>query len=109
MRRRAVGERPEPAQQRQFLVAEAGHVSDRLRARQHRQQAQQQHLVERVAHLAALPRVRKPLEMLQKDDRLAERLAPLHRDLLYRIGGPRSIQSFNRLSPTLSPDCPEPA
>lgn len=72
VRGRAVGERTEPAQQCELLLAEPGDVHDRLSSRQHRQQAEQQHLVERVDHLAALARVRQTLEMRQKDNRFAE-------------------------------------
>ena len=55
MRRRAIGERPEPAQKRELLRPEAGDFHEALGPRQHRQQAQQQHLIERVI---TLPRCR---------------------------------------------------
>ena len=55
MRWRSLGERPEPAQKLALLGPEAGDLDEAVGSRQNRQQAQQQHLVERVDHLAALP------------------------------------------------------
>ena len=64
MRGRSVAKRSEPAQKLELLVAEPGDVDEGFRPRQHAEQAQQQHLVERIHHLAALARVRQIPEML---------------------------------------------
>ena len=40
VRRRTIAERPEAAQKRELLVAEAGDIGEGFRPRQHRQQAQ---------------------------------------------------------------------
>ena len=82
MRGRAMAKRPEPAQQRDLLLAEPRDINDRLCARQHREQAQQQHLGERIDHLAGLARIRQILEIVQENNRLAKRRqvrTPLHR------------------------------
>ena len=55
MRRRAIRERPEPAQKRALLRPEAGDFHEALGPSQDRQQAQQQHLIKPVDHLATLP------------------------------------------------------
>ena len=110
MRRRAVRERPEPAQQLELLLAEPRDVGERLRAGQNRQQAQEQDLIERIDHLAGWPMIRHVFEIPEKNSRLGKRLAirasacpsPLPR----QISGLRQIQPFNPLSPTSSPDCP---
>ena len=73
VRRRSVAKRPEPAQERELLLAEPGDVDEGLSPGQHRQKAQQKHLIERIHHLAALARVRQILEIAQKDDRFAKR------------------------------------
>ena len=52
VRRRAVLERSEPAQERELPLAELRDLDPALRAGQHRQQAQQQHLVEPIPDLA---------------------------------------------------------
>ena len=82
----------------------------RLRPGQHREQAQQQHLVERIGHLAALAGVRQILEIIQKNNRLVDRPdsppPPNSIASSHRIRGSRQIQHFSRLSPTSSPDCP---
>ena len=75
VRRRPIAKRPEPAQQFQLLLAEAGDIDEGLRSSQHREQRQQQHLVERVDHLAGLAAVRQITEMNQKTNRLAKRAA----------------------------------
>ena len=62
VRGRAVAKRPEPAQQLELLLAEARDVDEGLRPGQHREQTQQQHLVERIDHLAGLARVRQSLK-----------------------------------------------
>ena len=101
VRGRAVGKRSEAAQQLPFLLAEAGDIDDGLRPGQHREQAQKQDLVQGVDHLAGLPRVRKHLEMLKKDNRFRKRTRRLHGDLPCRIGRPPSIQNFPPLSRSL--------
>ena len=55
----AIGERPEPPQQLQLLVAKPGDMGDRLRTCEHAKQAQQKHLTERINHLAELARIRQ--------------------------------------------------
>jgi hypothetical protein len=70
MRRRAFGKGPEPAQQGQLRLPEAGDVGDRLGAGQHSQQAQKQHFRQGVHHLGALPRVRQIPKIAQKNNRL---------------------------------------
>ena len=72
MRGRSIAKRPEPAQQVELLLAEPGDVGERLRPGKHRQKAQQQHLVERIDHFAALARVWQILEILQKNNGFAE-------------------------------------
>ena len=72
VRRRAILERAEAAQKLELLVAEEGDIDEGLRPGQHREQTQQQHLVERVRHLALLARVRQILEMTQKNNRLVK-------------------------------------
>ena len=58
VRRRAVLEGKEPPQERELGSTEAGDVREAVRPGDHRQQAEQQYLVERIGDLAALPRVR---------------------------------------------------
>src|SRR4051812_1468144 len=79
MRWCSLGERPEPAQKLALLGPEAGDLDEAVGSRQNRQQAQQQHLVERVDHLAALPRVRQRSKMIQKNNRLAQSPCRVHR------------------------------
>src|SRR4051812_31055139 len=78
MRRRAIGKRPEPAQKRELLRPEAGDFHEALGPRQDRQQAQQQHLIKRVDHLATLPRVRQRPEMIKKNNRFAQCTCRVH-------------------------------
>jgi hypothetical protein len=68
MRRRPVVKGQEPTQQLQLFFTKAGNIRERIRPGQHRQQAQQQHLIQRINHLARLPRVRKPLKILKKNN-----------------------------------------
>ena len=107
VRRRAVAKRPEPAQQLDLLLAEPRDIDEGLRPRQHRQQAQQQHLGKRIDHLAGLARVRQILEIVQENNRLAERrqlrTARSIAVLRIRIRGPRQIQHSIHLSRTPSP------
>jgi hypothetical protein len=72
VRRRAVAKRTEPPQKRQLLAPEAGNIDEGLRPGQHREQTQQQHLLERVRNLATLARVRHVLEIPQKNYRFAK-------------------------------------
>src|SRR5215813_5419432 len=75
VRRRSVGERPEAAQESELLLAETRNVSEGLRSRQHREQAQEQDLLERINDLAGLPMVRHILEKREKNRRLDQRRA----------------------------------
>jgi hypothetical protein len=59
VRRRSIAERQKPAQKRDLLLAEPCNIDEGFCPGEHCEQAQQQHLFERVDHLAALPRVRK--------------------------------------------------
>src|SRR5438477_8062399 len=54
--------RTEAAQKIELFLAKPGDIDDGLGSRQYRQQTQQQNLLERVHHLAALPRVGQILE-----------------------------------------------
>jgi len=72
MRGSAVAKRSEPTQKIELLLPEPGDVRERLGSRQHRKQAQQQNLLERIQHLAGLARVGQIPEMIQKNDRFAE-------------------------------------
>ena len=108
VRRRAIAKRPEPAQKIELLLAEPGDIDEGLRPGQHRQQTQQQHLVERINHLAALPRIRQILEIVQKNNGFAERptIPPQPSSIAVlrnRIRGSRQIQHFSPLSPLLHP------
>src|SRR3954468_19255796 len=58
---------PETAQQRELLRPEPGDIDKGLGPGQHREQRQQQHLVERIHHLAALARVRQIVKIAQKN------------------------------------------
>jgi hypothetical protein len=78
MRRRAIRERPEPAQKRELLRPETGDFHEALGPRQDRQQAQQQHLIKRVDHLTTLPRVRQRPEMIKKNNRFAQSTRRVH-------------------------------
>src|SRR4249920_3223522 len=69
----AVAERPKPAQKVKLLLAKQRNIDEGLGSGQHREQTQQQHLGERIDHLAGLARVRQILEVTQKNNRLAER------------------------------------
>ena len=103
---RPVAKRPEAPQKVQLLRPETGDIGEGFRPGEHRQQAKQQNFVERIHHLASLPGVRKIPEIIQKNNALANRSVHLHHDLPCRIRGHQSIQNFNPLSSTLSPDCP---
>src|SRR6202011_2268963 len=72
VRRRAVLERTEAAQQRELLGPEQRDLGEALCTRQHRKQTQQQDLIERIGNLALLARVLEVFEIPQKDNRLVE-------------------------------------
>ena len=95
VRRRAVFEGQKPLQKRQLGSAETGDVGEAVRAGDHRQQAKQQYLVERISDLAALPRVRHRFEVTKKRRRLEQNgkigLLRFHPSLP-RIRGFRQIQ-----------------
>ena len=61
-----VMKRPEPAQQVELPLAEPRDIHEAAGGAQHREQTQQQHLVEWISHLAELTRVRQRLEMIWK-------------------------------------------
>jgi len=73
VRGRAIGKGPEPTQKLKLLLAEPGDVDERLGSSQHREQTQQQDLLERIKHLAGLAWVGQIPEMTQKNDRLTKR------------------------------------
>src|SRR6202162_3734382 len=84
VRRRSIAERQKPAQKRDLLLAEPCNIDEGFRPGEHCEQAQQQHLFERVDHLTALPWVRKIPKTPQKNNRFAVRRRPrnrLHRAL----------------------------
>src|SRR3954447_21054543 len=64
--RRFIFERSEAAQKVKLLDAEQGDLDEVVGSGQHRKQAQQQDLVERVGHLALLTRILEVIEMTQK-------------------------------------------
>jgi hypothetical protein len=74
VRGRAVAARPEAAQEVQFLLTETGDLDPALTPGEHAEKTQQQHLIERIEHLCALPRVLESAEMLQEINNLIERL-----------------------------------
>ena len=107
---RPVTKRSEPAQQIDLLLAEPRDIHEGLRSAQNREQTQQQHLGERINDFAALARIGQILEMIQKNNALADRpqcfRSRPHRILRQRIIGSRQIQHFSDLSRTSSPDHP---
>jgi hypothetical protein len=111
VRRRAIAKWPEPAQQREFLAAETGDIDKGLRPGQHREQAQQQHFVERIRYLATLARVRHVPEILQENHRLAKRPA-VPCNAIHRCPPRIDQEDRNRFSTSAvchalpSPDCP---
>ncbi|MBB4189837.1 hypothetical protein GGE07_006543 [Sinorhizobium terangae] len=62
VRRRPIGEGPKAPQQSQPLLAKTRDIGEGLGSRQHREQAQEQDLLERIDDLARLPMVRQVLE-----------------------------------------------
>ena len=89
VRRRAVHIRAKAAQQFELLLAEAGNIGERLGASQHRQQAQQQHLIKRVHDFGRLTCVWKVLKMLKKRYRFAQSARRLHTALPHPKSGLR--------------------
>jgi hypothetical protein len=70
MRRCAAAVRPETPQKIQLPGAKQRDIGEGISTRQHREQTQQQYLIERVGHFAGLARIREILEMPKKHDRL---------------------------------------
>jgi hypothetical protein len=83
VRRRSIAERQEAAKKLDLLLAEPRDIDEGFRSGKHSEQAQQQHLFERIDHLAALPRIRKIRKTLQKNKRFAVR--PKSRTRLHRV------------------------
>jgi hypothetical protein len=104
--RRSLGKRPEPAQKVALLRAEAGDLDEALRPRQHRHKAQQQHLVERVDHLATLPRVRQRLKVVKEDKRLAQSPGRVHRAPFAESEAAYRFRTLPRCHALFPPDCP---
>src|SRR5262245_32283365 len=73
VRWRPILKRQEPAQQCDLLLAKPRYVDEGFRPGKHREQTQQQDLLKRIDHLAALPRVRKIRKITQKNNRFALR------------------------------------
>nr|WP_246206830.1 hypothetical protein [Methylocystis heyeri] len=69
MCRHSIGERPQAAQEGELLLAKARDVGEGLGAGQHREQAQEQDLIERINDLAGLTRVRHIFEIYKKNRR----------------------------------------
>src|ERR1035437_894350 len=72
MRGRAVHIGPKPPQQFDLPLAKSRDVGERLRARKNRQKNQQQHLRQRVIHLAGLTMIRQPAEIVKETRRLRD-------------------------------------
>jgi hypothetical protein len=83
VRRRSIAERQEAAKKLDLLLAEPRDIDEGFRSGKHSEQAQQQHLFERIDHLAALPRIRKIRKTLQKNKRFA--VHPKSRPRLHRV------------------------
>jgi hypothetical protein len=112
MRRCAVLERAEAAQQFELFATEQGDVDDGLGPDQHGEQAKQEDLVERIGDLAWLARVFQVFEMTQENHRLVE-CGTVCRSVVHGCppqANRRSswIQHFMGLSRTPSPDYPVP-
>jgi len=75
VRRRAVEEWTEAPEQVEFHATESGDIDEGFGSGQHREQRQQEYLLERIHDLAALSRIRHILEMIEKCDRIAKRPA----------------------------------
>ena len=72
MRRRSVRKRQKTPQQFQLLLAEPGNPGETIRPREHAEQRQKKHLVERIDDLPRLPTVRQATEITQKRRRLGD-------------------------------------
>jgi hypothetical protein len=108
---RAIRKGAEPAQKRKLGFTELCNFDPALGAGQNRQQAKQQHLIERIPYLAALARILKRFEMFQPFNDLIVgalrlRLSLRHRNRPPRIRGRLQIQQSLGLSITDSPDRP---
>jgi len=73
VRGRTVLERAEAAEEFDFLDAEEGDFGEGLGARQNRDKAKKQNLVERIGHLALLAWIVQILEIAQEYDGFVER------------------------------------
>jgi hypothetical protein len=94
-----------------FSVAIRYEIDESFRSAQHRQQTQQQHLSERINHLAALARVWHVPKIIQKNNGFTERpnfRSFFHPILRNRIRGSRQIQQFSPLSRTFFTRLPWP-
>jgi hypothetical protein len=67
---RCVRKRPEAPQEIELAVPELGNRGEGLGPGQNREQAEQQDLVQRIDHLAELPRVSQIRKMIQKNNAL---------------------------------------
>ena len=72
VRWRTIEEWPEASEKLQFHAAKPGDIDEGFGPGQHREQRQQEHLIERIHDLAALPRIRHIPEMIEEYDRLAK-------------------------------------
>src|SRR5208337_3188093 len=112
VRRRAIAKWPEPAQEIELLGTETGDVDEGLRPGQYREQTQQQHCVEWIGHLPALPRVRHVPEIPQKNNRLGKRLT-VRCNAVHRCPPRIDPEDHQRFSTSAvchaipSPDCPD--
>ncbi len=107
--RRALRERSEAAQQIGLLLAELGDLDPALGAGQHRDQTEQQHLIERIPDLARLAWIVHILKVFKPFDNLIERLFCLrlrHAHVLRESREHIQIQHSPNLSRKDSPDCP---
>ena len=100
MGRRAIRERAKPPQQVDLLRAEPGDVGETIGVGEHRQKTEQQHLVERINHLAGLPTIRHVIEIIQKNNRFAKRPGFCRGSFHHRSPPIESVDS-NRFSTSL--------
>src|SRR5258708_27536671 len=89
-------ERQEPAKKLDLLLAEPRDIHEGFRPGKHCEQAQQQHLFERIDHLAALPRIGEICKTLQKNKRFAVR--PKSRTRLHRVLRQSESEDHDRFS-----------
>jgi hypothetical protein len=83
--RRAVLEGREAAQESQLVAAEQGDIDPAFGTGEHGKQAQQQHLGQRIGHLAALPRIIEVFEMLQPINNLIVSVLDLGRGVYHAV------------------------